>query len=182
MLYLNRKTYACGDYDYALKDDGTAEIVLYLGNAGYLTVPEQMNGHPVAGVGNPAFQDCVTLKAVTLPPGVKYIETAAFWGCKRLKQIVIPEGVTRIGQAAFRDCKSLRELTIPEGVTRIEPRAFENCQSLRRIRLPRSLMRLERWAFRGCPGSLLTAVVPRDSYAEKYCQKNGLMYRYGGAD
>ena len=41
----------CGDYDYVLLPDGTAEVVLYRGTEQDIVIPSEMDGHPVTSIG-----------------------------------------------------------------------------------------------------------------------------------
>ncbi len=45
----------CGDYEYAVQEDGSATIVRYTGNAAELVVPAELDGHPVTGIAEWAF-------------------------------------------------------------------------------------------------------------------------------
>ena len=56
------------------------------------------------------FQNCTTLKHVTLPDSITTIGASAFQGCKNLQAIRIPQGVTALGDAAFSGCYHLKEL------------------------------------------------------------------------
>jgi hypothetical protein len=84
-----------------------------------------------------AFKYCESLKAVTIPEGVKRIGFCAFECCKSLSKVSLPYGLEEIEEYAFNDCRSLSELTIPETVTSIGMYgAFERCTSLERILFP----------------------------------------------
>ena len=67
---------------------------------------------------------------------------------------MIPQGTRIIDNEAFSDCSGLTSVTIPEGVTNIGYDAFH-------------------FATAG-----ITITVPRNSYAEQYCEKNKLNYQY----
>ncbi len=42
-----RETFTSGDYEYALLEDGTAEITDYTGRDAELIIPSELDGHPV---------------------------------------------------------------------------------------------------------------------------------------
>ena len=44
-----------GDFKYALRSDGTAEITAYGGTAGVLAIPAELDGHAVTVIGDGAF-------------------------------------------------------------------------------------------------------------------------------
>ena len=83
------------------------------------------------------FEDCKSLKSVTILDGVTSIADWAFHGCESLESITIPASVTSIGYRPFEMRFSLGELTEPsklasivvaEGNTVYDSR--ENCNAL----------------------------------------------------
>lgn len=71
-----------------------------------------------------AFENCVNLLAVVLPPTVKVIEDRAFSHCYNLQSINFPDSLTHIGKEAFSFCHCLRHVTIPSGVKDVGDGAF----------------------------------------------------------
>ena len=142
--------YTCGDYAYILLGDGTAEIVGYTGCEKSLTIPDSLDGIPVAGIGENAFF-CNPLQEITIPDSVRSIGTKAFSHCYCLTEITIPDSVTSIGNWAFESCIFLKEITIPASVTSIGNRVFDNCNSP-------------------------DVTVQPDSYAEEYCKEEQLIF------
>ena len=63
------------------------------------------------------------LTVLTLPAGLKSIETEAFANVAAEK-IVIPDGVETIASNAFTDCPNLVELVLPEGISSFAPDAL----------------------------------------------------------
>ena len=95
-------TFVCGDFEYILMDDGTAEITAYSGGAVDLVVPGVLDGKPVSTIGDMAFAFNSNLTNVTIPDGVICIDDEAFAGCRNLTCVTIPDSVTGIGYGAFR--------------------------------------------------------------------------------
>lgn len=87
-------------YEYSLIEDEAVEIKGYYGAEDTISVPSIVAGKKVWGIGNDAFQNCSSVKSITLPEGVVSIEAGAFRGCSNLS-ITIPESVTEIEQEAF---------------------------------------------------------------------------------
>ena len=99
-----------------------------------------------------SFEECTSLKNVTLSNSITKIEGRTFYFCTALETITIPDGVTTIGDGAFMDCSSLKTITLPEGLTTIGAEAFSKCYSLESIDMPDSVTFLGAWAFYNCIG------------------------------
>jgi hypothetical protein len=84
----------------------------------------------IAAIGNSAFNSCVYLTSVTMPPGVNSIADQAFENCYDLTNVTLPEGVASIGYATFADCTSLPNITIPDTVATLGLQAFAACGKL----------------------------------------------------
>ena len=63
---VERESFTCGDYTYALLDDGTAEITKHLGEAETLEVPFELDGHSVTFIGTSVFSWCDRLTEITV--------------------------------------------------------------------------------------------------------------------
>ena len=113
---IERETYFNGEYTYALREDGTAEILLY----GFdetepenLVIPSVLDGHPVTRIADRAFWPCRHLVSVTIPESVTYNGTTY--------------SVSSINYKAFNGCSGLTSVTIPNSVTSIDSYAFSGC-------------------------------------------------------
>ena len=53
-----------GNYQYRLLEDGTAEVLIYVGNRTELTIPADMDGAEVTSIGESAFLYCTFTDAV----------------------------------------------------------------------------------------------------------------------
>jgi len=97
------------------------------------------------------FENCKSLKSITIPGTVKKIESYAFRG-SGLTSIVIPEGVETIEESAFQDCKDLKSVTLPESIRTIGLNAFSGCSSLETVNLPSHTIEyaIDSFAFYGC--------------------------------
>ncbi len=92
---------------YELREDG-AWITGAYGAYGDLVLPEVLEGNPVVGIAQGAFQYNPLITSLTLPESLRFIEAYAFAGCDKLRgSISIPEGVEWIGPMAF-ECITLR--------------------------------------------------------------------------
>ena len=87
-----------------------------------------MNGK----VGNGAFQNCKTLKEVTIS-GNGSIGWSAFEGCSALTMVTLGEGVTSIGDYAFRYCGNLKALACPDSVIYYGKYMIDGCMNLEQL-------------------------------------------------
>ena len=123
-----------------------------------------------------AFAECRALTTVVLPNSLTEISDYLFSDCTSLSDILIPASVTEIETGAFQRCTSLLSIVIPDSVTEIEDIAFSQCSALRSVLLPASVTEIGVGAFDKCPN--LTLTVFRNSYAERYAQRNHIPYTY----
>lgn len=129
-----------------------------------------------SAVGERAFDCCSFLTSVSLPASVTEIDDYAFSDCSALVEVSIPSSVDEIGSCAFNYCTALSSIVIPDSVTEIEDIAFFQCSALRSVLLPASVTEIGVGAFDKCPN--LTLTVFRNSYAERYAQRNHIPYTY----
>lgn len=171
-----------GDYQYSVSN-GEARIDRYNGSGGSVTIPQSINGIPVTIIGNASFAVTSPLTSVTIPYGVRTIESWAFEGC-RLTNVTIPNSVTRIGieaftgsgltsiiipgsvtssegsdYGAFSYCSNLTNVIIQNGVTRIPANAFQGCRLLTSVTIPSSVTSIGGCAFDYCT-SLTSVTIP----------------------
>lgn len=133
----------------------------------------------VTSIGDFAFEDCKSLKSISIPDSVTSIGDGAFEGCRNLTIINIPDSVTHVGESAFSGCKALvnrngfviirnvlynyegkaKSITIPDNVTSIWDCAFSECSSLTNISIPDSVTSIGDNAFSECE-SLTSISIP----------------------
>ena len=170
-------------FEYALLPNGDAELIRYLGEEGEVTIPNELDGHPITAVrGNPfavvdengsvtGIKDCAVSVAADHP----YLtaEDGALFGKSDRKLIYyhrdsltfgdyeIPQGTREIGELAFVFSTGLTGVTIPDTVTAIGEWAFYGCISLMNVTIPDSVTSIGVGAFYVC--SSLTSVTIPDS-------------------
>ena len=182
----------CGSYDnegaqtalsYELNEQKDGYIVSSCGSsATSVEIPDEINGLPVVGIkerafenhsnltsitipdsvisiGSYAFSGCSGLTSVTIGNGVTGIGYSAFYGCSGITSVTIPDSVTSIGEYAFYGCSGLTSVTIPDSVTGIGYSAFSGCSGLTSIVVPNSVTSIGKWAFSGCSG-LTSITIP----------------------
>ncbi len=156
----------CGDFAYVLREDNSAELVEYIGEASDIFIPNELDGHPVLAVmGNPFWQDAIHVNWFTLSvredhPYLEIIDGVLFGKTDRMlicyppllygSEYSIPQGTERIADCAFEFCSSLTTVWIPDSVTDIGVLAFHDCRGLTRVTIPGSVARIGEDAFWRC--------------------------------
>lgn len=124
----------CGDWEYVLLPDGTAEITGYTGFAFDLTIPATLAGYSVTSIGVSAFSYSKYLLSVTIPDSVVTIRSSAFFGCTALTEVILPDSVTTIESGAFGG-SAMVSITLPDSITTIERNPFTACDMLASIQV-----------------------------------------------
>ena len=130
-------------------ENGPISIVGYKGKAGNIVIPASIEGHPVVGIADGAFESRM-LRSVNIKGSV-YIGERAFADCRLLSVVSIPH-VTELGAGAFADCSNLKDLVIDDSLTAIPASTFAGCSSLTAIPQFAGLTALGDNAFNGCVG------------------------------
>lgn len=145
-------------YSYVTNADNTITITSYVGR-GYLsegvvdlTITNMIDGMPVTGIGDFAFDHSYCLSSVTIPNSVTSIGNYAFGSCLDMGSVFIPDSVTSMGHSVFEMCQSLVSVTLPANITSIGAESFAFCQSLAIINIPSSVTNIEDNAFFFCTG------------------------------
>jgi len=140
-----------GGFSYT-EEENTITITRYTGAGGRVTIPAQINGKPVTGIGDYAFKYHTSLTNITIPDSVSTIGKQAFANCLNLTGVTIPNRVISIGEWAFFYCNNLASITIPDSVISIGWGAFAHCHSLASVTIRNNVTSIGREAFSGCTG------------------------------
>lgn len=153
---LNYTTYECptGEVRVQYEKCNFDKIEPNYPNLKEATIPTSIvyNGVPyrVTRIMFHAFNDCYSLKRVSIPNSIRKIESYAFARCRALISVTIEEGLQIIDVNGFLECESLDSIHIPNSVIRIEVRAFQGCRSLSSISLGNGLKYIGTEAFNEC--------------------------------
>ena len=144
-------------YEYEVELGGTVVTGLP-GATGKVEIPSSIQGLPVTGIAEGAFECNHAITEVVIPDGVTSIGDRAFNDCTALASITIPGTVTSIGQSAFYSCSSLAQVKLPDGLSTLGDYAFFNCRALTSVAIPGSLESWGTASFSQC-SSLVQATI-----------------------
>ena len=97
--------------------------------SGEITIPDEVDGYTVEGIGERAFSFCRRITRINIPETVHTIGTLAFSDCERLQATAIPKNVTSLGDYnPFAGCKALQSLVVAEDNTTYDSR--DNCNGI----------------------------------------------------
>ena len=139
------------DYVYNVVLTGEAVITDYVGTSQSISIPSELDGHPVIRIADRAFEDCTTLESVSMWADITEFGEYAFVGCSNLRSISIPSSTRRIGAHAFEGCTSLTSVTF-WNAGKIEEYAFAECKALTHISIPTDTKIIGAHAFENCTG------------------------------
>lgn len=184
-------------FTVSVAGDSTAMVTGYIGNAAAVTVPDAINGHIVAGLGDRVFaqsavvsvsmgsyvtymgegcfENCARLSEVQLPTELVSVPRGTFAGCVSLGSAALPAMVKSVEPQVFEGCSALSEVSLNEGLLSIGSRAFAGCSSLSVLNIPYSVTYIAEDAFTGCSGDLKLMVYP-DSFGVEYAKANNIKY------
>nr|MCR4780413.1 leucine-rich repeat domain-containing protein [Ruminiclostridium sp.] len=107
-----------------------------------------------------SFEDCSSLKTLTLSNALASVGAYAFRRCTALESVSLPNSVTRMGEGAFEECTGLKTLNLSTGLTRLEDFAFYRCSMLYPLNLPENLTEIGRYTFAECT-ALSSVTIPK---------------------
>ena len=95
--------------------------------SGNLYIPDTINGLPVIGIGEDAFEDLNLTGELTLPSNLEYIGANAF-NDTDITKITFGSKIKSIGRQAFNLCQNLTgTLEMPDSIIYIGDGAFRDC-------------------------------------------------------
>ncbi len=101
-----------------------AETANWFANQNTLTEVVFQDGIVLERISFGTFMNCTALTAVTLPEGLKIIESSAFSGCTSLSSVTLPGTLEEIDCNVFKGCSSLTEITFPASLKMIGENSF----------------------------------------------------------
>lgn len=96
------------------------------------------------------FENCSSLKSVTLSKAVQTIGESAFAGCTSLTSVTTTDGLTAVGAYAFEGCTSLAEIKFESSVVDFGNYCFKDCSKLKSFTFTDSIKIVPEGMFFGC--------------------------------
>lgn len=122
--------------------------------------------------------------------GYSYSSSDNAWKSIRdkVKKIVVQKGITSIPDNAFEYFDNVTEVELESGVKSIGKKAFYSCDSLDKITIPASVTSIGEdflwtgyyWTYDRSHVVRATIYAPKDSYAMKYAEANGIRFSEKG--
>lgn len=158
-----------GNFEVENQSDGTVYVTAIKNKESKVTIPAEIGGKTVSGIGTDAFRADKTVTEVVLPDSVKYIGVSAFQEASNLTKINLGKvktikknafrqtkllsadisSVTKLEEYAFASSR-LTSIVIPNTLTKIEKSTFSSCTALFSVQLPESVKKIGENAFNGC--------------------------------
>ncbi len=159
------------------------ELVTRIGDMAFLdsNVETVTMGNSVKSMGRKAFQDCASLRTVTLSDAITTIEDLAFGRCFKLEKIT-GSAVTHIGELAFSYCDNLDLSFMTNSLIYIGEAAFSSCKNVTNFEIPSSVEFIGDRAFAYCFHDNLYSVTianPNVALGEEvfvYCENLNTVY------
>jgi Listeria/Bacterioides repeat len=175
-------------WDYTLDSNYDATITRYNGDSTTLTIPQYIDGRKVVSIGVNAFirynsyktqtVPNTTLTTLTIPEGIKTIQTGAFGNCTALTTVQTPSTLESIGGTAFFKCTSLSMINFGSNLKSIGERAFFGT-ALTNVFIPANIESMGLNPFTNCY-SLSTIVV--DPLNQNFASEDNVLFNKNKTD
>ena len=169
--YYDEEIHFSGDYGYRIRQDGTAELAAYSGDAPDVRIPEMLDGRWVTSIGDHAFAEAGFI-SVHIPLSVTQVGVNPFTNCEELLNIDVADGHPTLAAAdlvlfslpdrrlvSYPCGLQLTAYTVPAGTLEIGADAFAWCAFLENVKLCEGLERIGDSAFTMC-GGLTSITIP----------------------
>lgn len=154
--------------------DGSTKYLIYVYASSTLEKIESSMLTGVRTIANNAFNNCTSLKSISLPNSVKTMadvglknvsienvempscllqnnKISDYFSTNSLKTVVLNESTSKsIVDFAFEGCENITKIVLPNNITSIGSAAFKNCTSIENILLPESITEIKDNTFAGC--------------------------------
>ena len=106
-----KQLYQFGDFSYSMNESREIIIERYNGSDPCPLIPTEIGGKPVTVLGKNSFF-AASIESITIPEGIRTIETNAFAVCDELREVVLPCSLATIGQGIFQGSEMVEKVSI----------------------------------------------------------------------
>ena len=153
------------DFDHYVDPNGNPELFTPWYSQIERTITRLVIQEGIKRIGRYTVPFSLSLEEISLPNSLESLQ-GSFTNCLALKEVILPEGLRMIGNATFLNCPALSQITIPSTVTHIGDFALGKCSALRSITIKNSVPpMLGRDVFAELDPTLCTLMVPVGSKA-----------------
>ena len=151
------------DYEYTIDAEGNVRLDHFKPADSYegaVTIPSEIEGHPVTRVGNGCFMSAKGITSIKIPSSLSDVGVSSFFDCDALEYFEVEDGnhyfsvddgVLRADGGrllvAYPASKEGETYTVPDGVEEIVSGAFGFAQNLKKITIPDGVQYIGTWAF-----------------------------------
>ena len=160
--YFDPETYTCGDYEYVILQDGSAQITFYSGDDETVVFPERLDGKTVTSLAEMEC-DSFDVTSVVLPDTIIHIESNPFADWYSLNEINVSPGnpafmavdnvlYDKSGNTIICYPQGIEDAVyeIPDGIKSIGDGAFSEHYFLHSVIVPDGTVRIGNDAFAFC--------------------------------
>ena len=155
--------------------DGGISITGFEGDDEIIVIPSSIDGKDVVSIGENAFINNDTMKAVKVSDKVQILESSSFLNCTELEVFVSGAAVKKIGMYTFNGCTKLHEVELNDGLETLDGLCFA-LTNLTEIEIPSSVTEINYPFTVNYDDHYITVIAERGSTAEQYVNEKGEEY------
>lgn len=104
----------------------------------------------VTSVGSYFLRNCINLRAVVIPEGIRTIGNYALYYIQQLQYVALPSTVNTLNQYSLSALNQLQSITLPPNITTMANSLLANCSHLQRITIPNRVTSIGSSSISGC--------------------------------
>lgn len=161
------------DFEVYEPDSGVVIIDSYIGNEEIVVIPETINGKKVTEIGDSAFVNADTVRAVKFADTIECVGSHAFKLNESIEIIVCGANVKKIEDYAFSSCPNLRSIELNDGLEYIGDCVMISNPCLKEFYIPGSVKEIGSFL----PEEDAVVICDSGSVAESYCKDFAYNYK-----
>lgn len=155
--------------------DGGISITGFDGSDEIVVIPSSIDGKDVVSIGENAFINNDTMKAVKVPDKVHTLESSSFLNCTELEVFVSGAAVKKLDMYTFNGCTKLHTVELNDGLETLGGLCFA-LTNLTEIEIPSSVTEINYPFTVNYDDHYITVIAESGSTAEQYVNENGEEY------